>query len=216
MDISCISSFAGYDVQIKTGNCTVDKNEWNRNDFPFWKYFEEATNAESLNSWKMRGKDVSKCSDYSQNGAKSIGNSKIAILMPEELKQKMETDSDYADKIIEKVATWKKNYDLRDIAIRMSQGDTSFQAKMAMQQGSYLIELDENGDVENYTVTTNGASSSAEQKQKTDNEEKDTKRLPAADKQTDDTKITKPQININVKPDYQQAMAIMGSSVWRK
>ena len=54
IDIKSISAFADYQVQIKTGNCTVSKDNWNRHDFPFWKYFEEATTAESLNNWSAK------------------------------------------------------------------------------------------------------------------------------------------------------------------
>lgn len=43
----------------------------------------------------------------------------------------------------------------------MSLGESYLQVKMALQTGSYLIELDENGDVENYTVTTHGTEFSA-------------------------------------------------------
>ncbi|MDO5156780.1 MAG: hypothetical protein Q4D51_12525 [Eubacteriales bacterium] len=156
MDIRNVAAFAGYNVNIKTGNCDVSKSNWNRNDFPFWKYFEKATTAECLNSWKAKGKDISEWSDFAQNGAKSIGDSQITIIMPESLQKKMESDSVFALKIMEKVSTWKKNYDSADVAIGMANGESHSQAKMALQTGSYLIELDENGDVENYTVTTHG------------------------------------------------------------
>ena len=64
--------------------------------------------AESLNNWEAKGKDISEWSDYAQKGAKSIGDSQITILMPESLQKKMEEDSDFASKIMEKVSNWKK------------------------------------------------------------------------------------------------------------
>ena len=81
--------------------------------------------------------------------------------MPESLKQKMKADSDFASEIMKKNCDWKKNYDSADTAIGMSLGESYLQAKMALQTGSYLIELDENGDVDNYTVTTHGTEFSA-------------------------------------------------------
>lgn len=64
--------------------------------------------------------------------------------MPESLQKKMEEDSDFASKIMEKVSNWKKNYDCADMAISVANGESYAQAKMALQTGSYLIELDEN------------------------------------------------------------------------
>ena len=113
MDISNITAFAGYNVQIKAGDCKIRKEDWNRNDFPFWKYFEEATNAECLNNWKAKGPDISEWSDYAQKGAKSIADSQITIIMPDSLKQKMEADSDFASEIMKKVSDWKKTMILR-------------------------------------------------------------------------------------------------------
>ena len=52
MDISNITAFLGYNVQIKAGDCNIRKEDWNRNDFPFWKYFENATNTICYNYLK--------------------------------------------------------------------------------------------------------------------------------------------------------------------
>ena len=82
MDIGSLTAFAGYHLQIKTGDCNVSKENWNRYDFPFWKYFEEAATAESLNNWEAKGKDISEWSDYAQKGAKSIGGTHVSIVLP--------------------------------------------------------------------------------------------------------------------------------------
>ena len=50
MDISGMSTFLNYNLQVKTGNCTVSRENWERNDFPFWKYFEENTDSTILNN----------------------------------------------------------------------------------------------------------------------------------------------------------------------
>ena len=36
MDIGSLTAFAGYHLQIKTGDCNVPKENWNRYDFPFF------------------------------------------------------------------------------------------------------------------------------------------------------------------------------------
>lgn len=217
MDISNITVFSGYNVQIKTGNCNVQKENWNRNDFPFWKYFEEATNAECLNNWKAKGPDVSEWSDYAQKGAKSIEDSQITILMPESLKQKMEADSDFASEIMKKVSDWKKNYDSADTAIGMSLGESYLQAKMALQTGSYLIELDENGDVENYTVTTHGTEFSALSGDV--QEKKIVYNNSVRTRDTTSDLLDGEEINPNgvteTEPDYMEAMAVLSAGMRR-
>ena len=216
-DISSIVSFSGYNVQIKTGNCNVQKENWNRNDFPFWKYFEEATNAECLNNWKAKGPDISEWSDYAQKGAKSIADSQITIIMPESLKQKMEADSDFASDIMKKVGDWKKNYDFSDMAIGMAHGESYSQAKMALQTGSYLIELDENGDVENYTVTTHGTEFSAPSGDV--QEKKIVYNNSVRTRDTTNDLLDGEEINPNgvteTEPDYMEAMAVLSAGMRR-
>ena len=216
-DISSIVSFSGYNVQIKTGNCNVQKENWNRNDFPFWKYFEEATNAECLNNWKAKGPDVSEWSDYAQKGAKSIEDSQITILMPDSLKQKMEADSDFASEIMQKVSDWKKNYDSADMAISMSYGESYSQAKMDLQTGSYLIELDDNGDVENYTVTTHGTEFSSPSGDA--QEKKIVYNNSVRTRDTTNDLLDGDEINPNgvteTEPDYMEAMAVLSAGMRR-
>ena len=217
MDISNITAFAGYNVQIKAGDCNIRKEDWNRNDFPFWKYFEEATNAECLNNWKAKGSDISEWSDYAQKGAKSIADSQITIIMPESLKQKMEADSDFASKIMKKVSDWKTNYDSADMAIGMAHGESYSQAKMALQTGSYLIELDENGDVENYTVTTHGTEYSAA------SDDKQVKKIGYNNLVRtrnivydflEEEKMN-PNGRTETEPDYMEAMAVLSAGMRR-
>ena len=217
MDISNITAFTGYNVQIKAGDCNIRKEDWNRNDFPFWKYFEEATNAECLNNWKAKGSDISEWSDYAQKGAKSIADSQITIIMPESLKQKMEADSDFASKIMKKVSDWKTNYDSADMAIGMAHGESYSQAKMALQTGSYLIELDENGDVENYTVTTHGTEYFAA------SDDKQVKKIGYDNLVHTRNTINdllygekmKPNGRTETEPDYMEAMAVLSAGMRR-
>ena len=217
MDISNITAFAGYNVQIKAGDCNIRKEDWNRNDFPFWKYFEEATNAECLNNWKAKGPDVSEWSDYAQKGAKSIADSQITILMPDSLKQKMEADSDFASEIMKKVSDWKKNYDSADMAISMSHGESYSQAKMDLQTGSYLIELDENGDVENYTVTTRGTVFSAPSGDVQEKKNLYNNMIRTRNTTNDSLagEVVNPKGITETEPDYMEAMAVLSAGMRR-
>ena len=74
-------------------------------------------------------------------------------------------------KLWRKSVIGRKNYDCADMAISVANGESYAQAKIALQTGSYLIELDENGDIQNYTVTTHSTQISS-----ADNNEQGVKR----------------------------------------
>lgn len=212
-----LSALSGYNVQMKTGNCNVKKENWNRYDFPFWKYFEEATTAESLNDWNAKGKDISEWSTYAQAGANSVGDSQIVILVPDSLKQKMEADNEFAEEIMKKVNDWKTNYDRIDKAIGMSNGETLFEAEMALKTGSYLIELDENGEVKNYTVTTHGTGYSSKNEPTDDLHIHEKEKTNKASIRVVDRKIMDISNNtMRKEPDYAVAMAILASGMLKK
>lgn len=216
MGIGYVSGLSGYDVHIKAGDCDVSKKNWERNDFPFWKYFEEATTADCLNDWKAKRPDVSEWSSYSQNGAKSIGDSKITILLPESLKEKMDEDSAFAEQIMSKVSNWKSNYDKYDKAVGISLGSTALEMDVAHQACDYLIELDENGDVENFTVTgpSGGTESSKDENVFIYGYDDDEKEIANTVSKT----VVKATVEIVVEenePDYISAMGILGSYAYR-
>ena len=216
MGIGYVSGLSGYDVHIKAGDCNVSKKNWERNDFPFWKYFEEATTADCLNDWMAKRPDVSEWSSYSQNGAKSIGDSKITILLPESLKEKMDEDSAFAEQIMSKVSNWKSNYDKYDKAVGISLGSTALEMDVAHQACDYLIELDENGDVENFTVTgpSGGTESSKDENVFIYGYDDDEKEIANTVSKT----VVKATVEIVVEenePDYISAMGILGSYAYR-
>ncbi len=217
MGIGYVSGLSGYDVQIKAGDCNVSKKNWERNDFPFWKYFEEATTADCLNDWNAKGPDISECSSYSQNGAKSIGDSKITILMPESLKEKMDEDSAFAEQIMSKVSNWKNNYDKYDKAVGISLGSTAWEMDVAHQTCDYLIELNENGDVENYTVTgpSGGTESSKEESVFVVGYDYDEKESKNTSLKTNVVPALETIAEEN-EPDYISAMAVLGSYAYRE
>lgn len=146
-------AFPTCDVNMKVGECNVPDNLWQRKDFPVWKYFREDVSADILNDWKPRGKEPTGKESYLQKELKAVGNGKVEVLMPESLRQKMEEDPEYAKQIVTRLQRWKLDYDRTDNAIAASYGYNSSQYQMSK---SYCLQLNENGNVENYTVISGG------------------------------------------------------------
>lgn len=146
-------AFPMYDVITHVGNANISSGNWQRNDFPFWKYFDRNTSADALNDWKPQGANPSQMRSDLQRNYNSVGSGRIAILVPESLQQKMDADPEYARQIIEKLQAWKEDYDRWDNTVAASYG-----MNVAEQQAgkSYVFDLDENGDVRNCTVTGPG------------------------------------------------------------
>ncbi len=146
-------AFPMYDVITHVGNANISSGKWQRNDFPFWKYFDRNTSADALNDWKPEGANPSQMRSDLQRNYNSVGSGRIAILVPESLQQKMDADPAFARQIMEKLQAWKEDYDRWDNTVAASYGYNvaEFQAGK-----SYVFDLDENGDVRNCTVTGAG------------------------------------------------------------
>lgn len=146
-------AFPQYDVVTHVGNTDVSSANWQRNDFPFWKYFNKNTSADSLNDWKPSGPNPPQTDAGIQRNLSSIGAGKMAVLIPESLQKKMDADENYARQVMAKVQKWKEEYDLKDNALAASYGYDVFEHQFSK---SYCIQLDENGEVVNATVTSGG------------------------------------------------------------
>ncbi len=146
-------AFSQYQVITHVGNVDVASSTWQRNDFPFWKYFQPNVSADALNDWKPTGANPPQTRSDLQRNYSSIGPGKIAILMPDSLKEKMDADPAYAQQIVAKLQQWKEDYDRWDNTVAAGYGYNvaEFQAGK-----SYVFNLDENGDVRNCTVTSSG------------------------------------------------------------
>ncbi len=72
-------TFLGYDVIIHVGNADISSSNWQRNDFPFWKYFDRNTSADALNDWKPEGTNLSQMRSDLQRNYNSLGSGRIAI-----------------------------------------------------------------------------------------------------------------------------------------
>lgn len=146
-------AFSYYDVITHVGNADIPSWKWQRNDFPFWKYFQKNTSADALNDWEPKGENPSQLRSDLQRNYSSVGSGKIAIIMPDSLKEKMDADPVYAQQIVAKLQAWKEDYDRWDNTVAASYGYNvaEFQAGK-----SYVFNLDENGDIKNCTVTGPG------------------------------------------------------------
>lgn len=148
-----VDAFPQYNVVTHVGNADISTGCWQRNDFPFWKYFQKNTSADALNDWKPVGANPPQTRSDLQRNYGSVGAGQMAILIPESLQQKMDADPAYARQIIAKLQEWKEDYDRWD-----NTGAASYGYNVAEFQAgkSYVFNLDENGDVKNCTVTGSG------------------------------------------------------------
>lgn len=146
-------AFLQYDVVTHVGNADVSAARWQRNDFPFWKYFDKNTSADALNDWRPTGANPPQTRGDLQRNYSSIGPGRIAILVPESLQKKMDEDPAYARQIMAKVQQWKEDYDRWDNTVAASYG---YNVAEHQASKSYVFDLDENGDVRNCTVTSSG------------------------------------------------------------
>ncbi len=145
--------FSCYDVITHVGNADIPSWKWQRNDFPFWKYFQKNTSADALNDWEPKGENPSQLRPDLQRNYSSIGAGKIAVLMPESLKEKMDADPVYAQQIVAKLQQWKEDYDRWDNTVAAGYG---YNVAEAQAGKNYVFNLDENGDIKNCTVSGSG------------------------------------------------------------
>jgi len=111
---------------------------WQRNDFPFEKFFQNDVD-ESVLNWNPNGKDPSMDSSGVQSRLHSIAGQK-SIVVPPALEEKMKNDPALAQKVMAKI----ENYIMADEAMTPD------------RICSYLIVLDENGDIARSRASSHG------------------------------------------------------------
>ena len=146
-------AFSDYNVKVKSGDCSVSSANWGRKDFPAWKYFQDDTDADCLNAWKAKGTQPTGAEPSIQSALSKIGYGQMAVIIPDELREKMEADPKYAWEIAEKVQKYKKDYDKKDNALAVTYGNNSTLHQMTKR---YCFSLDEKGDVETCWVVGGG------------------------------------------------------------
>ena len=146
-------AFPDYVVDVKAGDCSVSSSNWERKDFPAWKFFQKDTSADCLNQWKPTGTRPTDAEAYIQSGLSKIGYGQMVVIIPDELREKMEADPEYAWEIAEIVQKYKEDYDRRDNALAATYG---YNPTLHQMSKSYCINLDEKGDVQTCWVTGGG------------------------------------------------------------
>ena len=111
---------------------------WCRNDYPFEKFFQNDVD-ESILDWKPNGADPAMDSSGVQSRLQSIRGQK-AIVVPAALEEKMKNDPALAQRIMDKI----ENYIVMD------------EAKTPDRICSYLIVLDENGEIARCRASSGG------------------------------------------------------------
>lgn len=204
-------------VSFKVGECKLTRTNWEKDDFPFWEYFDKNTTANKLNGWHGSASGLSQTEI--QDRLKKICFGEMVVIIPESLKEKMQKDPSYADAIYKKIAKWKENYDLADNVIAAQNG---FDADIYQMTKSYCITLDENGNVDKNVVISGGVdccgnSNSNEQTSNSD---------PIKYKLSSFKKIPEENIEKNsnngmnqqneIEYMYLDAMGILASGLYRK
>lgn len=142
--------FENMDVTVKVGECNVSKQIWESDYFPFWNYFNKSSEANVLNNWKNN--KIGTDTDI-QKYLQSIGFGEMVVIIPENVKNRMLEDEEFAENMIQKLDTWKKQYDLKDNAIAAMNG---LNTSIYQMSKSYCITIDKEGEIGNYVVVSGG------------------------------------------------------------
>lgn len=113
----------------------ISQGAWDRNDFPFERFFSDNVD-ESVLNWTPSGAEPSANSPGVQSRWGSTAGKK-AVIVPPALEEKMQNDPELAEKVMANVENFIATYP-------------------ATPGCSYLIELDENGEISKYRVTSPG------------------------------------------------------------
>ena len=127
-------SGAKYHVMDMSG---ISQGAWERSDFPYEKFFDDEVDGDVLN-WQPSGKDPAMADALVQSRLDSTLGKK-AIVVPPKLVEKMEKDPELAKRVMEKVESFIQNHPTRPGRIL-----------------SYLISLNEEGDIAHFRVTGGG------------------------------------------------------------
>lgn len=116
----------------------IPQGIWGRNDFPFEKFFQDNVD-ESVINWKPNGAEPAMTSSNVQSRLQSIRGQK-SIVVPPALEEKMNSDPALAERVMAKV----ENFIVTDAAMTPD------------RICSYLIVLDENGEIARFRASSGG------------------------------------------------------------
>lgn len=115
----------------------ISQGLWERNDFPFEKFFQNDVD-ESVLDWQPNGAEPDMADSQVQTRLDSTLGHK-PIIVPPELEEKMKNDPELAKRVMNNVENFIATYPTRPGRIC-----------------SYLISLDENGEIAHFRVTGGG------------------------------------------------------------
>lgn len=115
----------------------ISQGVWERTDFPFEKFFQDEVD-ESILNWKPSGKQPAMADSQVQARLDSTLGKK-SIIVPPELEEKMKNNSELAKSVMAKVENFIATHPTRPGRIC-----------------SYLISLDENGEIAHFHVVGGG------------------------------------------------------------
>ena len=113
----------------------ISQGAWDRNDFPFERFFPDRVDESTLN-WTPSGAEPPAGNSEVQSRWSSTAGKK-AVIVPPALDEKMKNDPELAKRVMATVENFIATYP-------------------AVPGCSYLIELDENGEISKYRVTSPG------------------------------------------------------------
>lgn len=128
------AKFPGAYYHVMDGS-KISQGAWDRNDFPFERFFSDNVDEAILN-WTPSGAEPSANNPEVQSRWSSTAGKK-AVIVPPVLEQKMQENPELAEKVMATVENFINTYP-------------------ATPGCSYLIELDENGEISKYRVTSPG------------------------------------------------------------
>ena len=126
--------FPGAYYHVMDGS-KISQGAWDRNDFPFERFFSDSVD-ESILNWTPSGAEPSANSPEVQSRWSATAGKK-AVIVPPALEQKMQDNPELAEKVMATVENFIATYPTTPGC-------------------SYLIELDENGEISKYRVTSPG------------------------------------------------------------
>ena len=126
--------FPGAYYHVMDGS-EISQGTWDRNDFPFERFFSDRVD-ESILNWTPSGAEPPAGNSEVQSRWSSAAGKK-AVIVPPALDEKMKNDPELAKRVMATVENFISTYP-------------------ATPGCSYLIELDENGGISKYRVTSPG------------------------------------------------------------
>lgn len=126
--------FPGAYYHVMDGSA-ISQGAWDRNDFPFERFFSDHVD-ESILNWTPSGAEPPAGNSQVQSRWSSTAGKK-AVIVPPALDEKMKNDPELAKNVMATVENFIATYP-------------------ATPGCSYLIELDENGEISKYRVTSPG------------------------------------------------------------